>query len=133
MTRRLTSRESDALVFLIDSGIGAVGDPTDADRARWRGLVDRLRVSATCACGTCPSIDLALAAPANKPAPKVSSAGTTPDTAAAATSRRVVLEGFTPGAFLLLFIDDDVPTLLELAPIDDKVFDRFPPVADLSA
>ncbi|SDR90957.1 hypothetical protein SAMN04489752_0561 [Brevibacterium siliguriense] len=42
-------------------------------------------------------------------------------------SDRVVLHAGTPGAMLLLFIDDDTPSYLELAPIDDDLsFAEFP-------
>jgi len=34
-------------------------------------------------------------------------------------------------AFLLLFIEDDRPTYLELAPFGDESITEFPPVADV--
>ncbi|WP_172173197.1 hypothetical protein [Brevibacterium sp. CT2-23B] len=42
-------------------------------------------------------------------------------------SDRTVLTAGSPGAMLLLFIDDDYPSYLELAPIDeDQSFTDFP-------
>ena len=45
---------------------------------------------------------------------------------------RIVLSAHHSTASLLLFIDDDQLSYLELAPHDDEAWDQFPPVAELS-
>lgn len=44
-----------------------------------------------------------------------------------------MLEAGCPGALLLLFIDDDQLSYLELAPVADEVFAEFPPADTLRA
>ncbi len=84
---------------------------TDEDRARWLTQVPHTRAGRRCDCGTCPSIEL------------TDTAGATPDV----PNSRVVLEASTTGALLLLFIDDDHLSYLELAPLDDgTTFQQFP-------
>ncbi len=80
------------------------GLPTEADRARWLTMVDDLSVDKMCDCGTCPTIDLAYK-------------GTVVE--AEETDSRTVLEASAPDALMLLFIDDDIPSCLEIAPLDD--------------
>jgi hypothetical protein len=67
-------------------------------------MVDDLSVDKTCDCGTCPTIDLAYR-------------GTPID--AEETDSRTVLEASAPDAMVLLFIDDDIPSCLEVAPLGD--------------
>lgn len=43
-----------------------------------------------------------------------------------------MLSAHHPKASLLLFIDEDRLSYLELAPHGDEVWDHFPPVAELS-
>jgi hypothetical protein len=115
---QLTSREEAVLVALITRG-GSMDDDatvTDDDRARWLSRVPHTRAGRRCACGTCPSLELTDAAGAT---PKVHDS-------------RVVLEASTTGAMLLLFIDEDRLSYLELAPLDEgAAFQHFPDVQDL--
>lgn len=111
--RPLTSREQAALVALITRGVSADGDVvvTGEDRDRWLQQVPDTRAGDRCNCGTCPSIEL------------TDRSGTTPGE----WDRRVVLEAGAAGALLLLFVDDDRLSYLELAPLDDKAtFREFP-------
>ena len=111
--RPLTPREEAVLVALITRGEYMDNDATvsDEDRARWLRRVPHTRAGRRCDCGACPSIEL------------TDTARATPDM----RNSRVVLEGSTTGALLLLFIDDDRPSYLELAPLDDgTTFQQFP-------
>ncbi len=98
---------------------GACFDPDDrvddAARARWRAQLATTRAGRPCGCGTCPSIEL------------TDAAGVTPEM----TSSRMVLEAETDKAMLLLFIDDDQLSYLELAPTDEQTFAEFPDPADI--
>ncbi|MET2011529.1 hypothetical protein ABXJ56_08280 [Microbacterium chocolatum] len=117
MGRDLTERERAALTFLVDHAVPFAGDPPvpDDTRRRLRDQIPTTRAGARCSCGTCPSIELQDAA------------GVTP----VGGSRRVLTaEG--PGASLLLFIDDDRLSYLELAPHGDDVVAEFPPVEALT-
>jgi len=87
----------------------------EVDRARWRAQVGSTRAGRGCGCGSCPSIELTAAD------------GASPEM----TSSRVVLNAETDGAMLLLFIDDDQLSYLELAPTGDGSFDEFPAPADI--
>lgn len=114
--RPLADRERDLLVALIARGTEHGGDRVIAasDRERWAGQLAGLMVHGTCGCGTCPSI------------------GLTPDSGdRPTTARQTVLEASTSNAFLLLFIEDDRPTYLELAPFGDEPITEFPPLADV--
>lgn len=72
---------------------------TQADRERWLAASANLRVHDGCGCGLCPSIDF----------------GPIPDDA-----DRYVLEASTPESLVLLFIDDDKPSYLEIAPYGEE-------------
>lgn len=114
--RPLADRERDLLVALIARGTEHGGDRVIAasDRERWAGHLPGVMVHGTCGCGTCPSIDL------------------TPDSGDRPTpTRQTVLEASTSNVFLLLFIEDDRPTYLELAPFGDEPITEFPPLADV--
>lgn len=50
----------------------------------------------------------------------------------ASRGSRTVLEASTAEAFLLLFIDDERPTYLELAPFGGDPITEFPLVADVT-
>lgn len=109
--RPLTVRERETLVALAERGTPSDGAAVTAeDRRRWLAQVPSVRAGARCRCGTCPSIVL------------TDEAGTTPD-----GGDRVVLEASAAGALLLLFVDDDRFSYLELAPLDDDAsFAKFP-------
>ena len=106
------------LVALVRSGRGDGGGTTVSrdDRERWLAQVPATRAGRGCTCGTCPSIEL------------TDATGSTPGT----EGDRVVLSGSTSDAVLLLFIDDDRLSYLELAPLSDSVArHRFPHPADI--
>ena len=117
--RPLTSREQAVLVALITRGDHMDDDATvtDDDRSRWLRQVPHTRAGRRCDCGTCPSTEL------------TDTAGATPDM----RNSRVVLQASTPGVLLLLlFIDDDHLSYLELAPLDDgTTFQHFPDAQSL--
>lgn len=107
-------------MWMVDGAATSDPDDTDqgvvdADRARWRAQVGSTRAGRPCGCGSCPSIELTAAD------------GASPEM----TSSRVVLNAETDGAMLLLFIDDDQLSYLELAPTDDGSFGEFPAPADI--
>ncbi|WP_086475017.1 hypothetical protein [Plantibacter elymi (nom. nud.)] len=114
--RSLSARERDLMVALITRGTDHGADRAVAavDRERWAWQLAGVSVHGTCGCGSCPSIDL------------------TPDSGNRPTAtRQTVLEASTSNAFLLLFIEDDRPTYLELAPFGDEPITEFPLVADV--
>ena len=115
--RELTDRERDVLTIMVESAEPFAGDPapTFEERARWRSQLAGAHAGTPCGCGTCPSIEL------------TDENGITPS-----GGNRVVLEGATPGASLLLFIDGDRLSYLELAPHGDDVFTEFPLVSTVS-
>ncbi|WP_163187875.1 hypothetical protein [Cellulosimicrobium sp. SL-1] len=116
--RALTARERDVLVWMLGHGCrgeAVAPDRDAADRGRWLAQVDAVRVHGTCACGACPTIDLG---DDDGPVP--------------AQGPRVVLEAGTDRFLLLLFVDDDRLSCLELAPVGDEAFPAFPPVATLA-
>lgn len=122
MNRELDDRERELIVFLLENAEG-IDEPISAEqRATWLAQVPQLRVGGVCGCGTCPSIDLVTAE-----RPK---AAQTREEVEALESR-TVLDAGTDGAMVLLFIDDDWPSYLELAPTGDEVFSEFPAVADV--
>ena len=111
--RPLTPIERDLLIALIEEGadLSSGVEITAAERAAWLSQVAATFAGARCACGMCPSIEL------------VDADGRSPE----CDQRRVVLEASTDDAVLLLFIDDDRLSYLELAPIDpDATIDAFP-------
>lgn len=120
MIRDLTERERDVLAFMVDSAQTFAGDPPvlEEDRGRWRAQLVRAHAGRACGCGSCPSIEIE----------------TGPDTnVATATGHRIVLTAAHPDATLLLFVDDDRLSCLELAPHGDEAFAEFPLVDQLSA
>ncbi|ANP73512.1 hypothetical protein [Cryobacterium arcticum] len=120
MIRDLTERERDVLAFMVDKAQTFPGDPPalDEDRGRWRAQLGEARAGGSCGCGSCPSIEIE----------------TGPDTnVATATAHRIVLTTAHPDATLLLFVDDDRLSYLELAPHGDEAFVEFPLVDQLSA
>jgi hypothetical protein len=117
MSRELTEREREVLAFLLEHGATFADDQpvTIEQRSRWRARLADVRAGAPCGCGTCPSIVLEDAG------------GSVPD-----SGRRVVLSAGHPDASLLLFVDADRLSYLELAPHGDDVFAEFPPVTELT-
>ena len=117
MGRALTDREREVLAFMVENaGVFADDPPVSFEaRQRWLSQVSGARAGSPCGCGTCPSIAIE------------DEHGRTPD-----SGRRVVLSAGHPDASLLLFIDGDRLSYLELAPHGDDVFPEFPPVAALT-
>ncbi|MGO0578109.1 hypothetical protein [Ornithinimicrobium panacihumi] len=118
LPRELSADEMAVLRAMVDHArrLDSPTPVTDADRQRWRAQLPTARAGRRCGCGTCPSVDL------------------TDETGRVRQRERsrVVLSADAPGAMLLLFIDDDELSYLELAPIDeDGSFDAFPDVGDL--
>jgi hypothetical protein len=116
MGRELTDRERDMLAFMVENGTSCADDPpvSVAARQRWRAQAGAARAGSPCGCGTCPSITIE------------DEHGRTPE-----RGRRVVLSASHPDASLMLFIDGDRLSYLELAPHGDRPFPEFPPVADI--
>ena len=114
--RPLSVRERDLLVAMVARGTEDGVDRVIAasDRERWAGQLADISVHGTCGCGSCPSIDLV---PESDDRPS--------------TARQTVLEASTSTASLLLYIEGDRPTYLELAPWGDEPITEFPLVADV--
>ncbi len=118
MARALTMREHEVLRVMVSrAGDRTMPDPIDPDqRQYWLTQIPTTRAGRSCACGMCPTIDLE------------DESGHTPPAAAS----RIVLSASVPGALLLLFIDDNRLSSLELAPTDpDSRFAEFPPADSL--
>lgn len=121
MTRTLTEVEAAWVLALLEHGTTSPDGPhaSSQDRRRWREQLPHTRVGGHCGCGSCPSIEL------------VDVAGTAPEFA-----DRIVLEGSLTDladprgqpsqAIVLLFIDSDRLSHLELAPMDDVSVPAFP-------
>ena len=116
MARQLTEIERAVLVAMIRNGVGFEDQaPVQAmDWKRWLYQVPGVLAGPVCGCGTCPSIALE---DEHGPVP--------------ATGRRVVLTAATSDALLLLFIEDDRLSYLELAPTGERPVDSFPATAEL--
>lgn len=119
MARELTDRERGVLQSLI-----ARADDFDQDalpitteqRARWLADVPTTRAYERCGCGTCPSIVLGDAS------------GVSPS-----DGPRIVLSAYRGHETLLLFVDNDRLSYLEMFSSDvDSRFDDFPEVAELT-
>ncbi len=82
----------------------------DLHRARWRAQLMTTRAGRPCGCGSCPSIEL------------TDADGVSPEM----TRSRVVVDAQTDGAMVMLFIDDDQLSYLELAPTGECTFAEFP-------
>lgn len=118
VARALTARERAVLEAMISLAGDVDGSPDldTASRERWLARVPGMRAGRRCGCGQCPSIELEDAS------------GRTPSRAGS----RVVLSAGAAAALVLLFVDDDQPSYLELAPTDpDGRFDEFPAVESM--
>lgn len=116
MGRELTEVERAVLVAMIRHGVGFEDQsPVQAaQRKRWLHQVPTVLAGPTCGCGTCPSIELE---DEHGAIPTIGS--------------RVVLTAATRESLLLLFIDDDRLSYLELAPTGETPTDSFPGTAEL--
>lgn len=105
MARSLTASELQLLSAMITSAKAA--DPARFDDQQawfeWRqelhDTLDRVTVGELCDCGKCPSVQLLID---GQEVP----AGTS----------QVILEAFISEGIVMLFIDDDLPSYLEIAP-----------------
>lgn len=103
----------------------------DEQRQLWEDNLGEVVVTNECGCGTCPSIGMRPRSRADDESRD--DVGGASDREAGDRGERIVLDAGAPGAMLLLFIDDDSPSYLELAPIeDDGVFVDFPQAADIA-
>src|SRR6218665_3323619 len=118
MLRTLTEREREVLAAMITHAKAHEEDVTAERRRQWLAEVPGTRVSSVCTCGTCPSIEL------------VDLDGHAPDTESERTILSAGLLGAT--ALVMLFIDGDQPSYLELPPFPEHEFAEFPPASELS-
>jgi hypothetical protein len=156
MARPLSARERSVALFLIRH---AAASPSEADYAKftpeqreawdpptpiaaerrrlWEDRLGEVVVTSICDCGTCPSIGMRPRLRADRPnlhGTHAKDESRDDRGGNADWSDRVVLTADTPGAMLLLFIDNDCPSYLELAPIhDDLSFAEFPEPASIKA
>jgi hypothetical protein len=113
MGRALSAREREVLEAMVRFAPDFSGQHSvdEVSRQHWLAQVAGTRAGRRCECGDCPSIELEDAQ------------GSTPSF----THSRIVLSASAPDALVLLFIDDDQLSYLELAPIDpDDQVDEFP-------
>jgi hypothetical protein len=145
MVRPLSAREHSVALFMIRN---ATTSPDEADYAAftpeqrerwdppvpiaderrhlWEGSLGEVLVTNRCDCGTCPSIGM-------RPAERVDDEARNDQGGDGDWSDRVVLHAGAPGAQLMLFIDDDSPSYLELAPIEDDLSSaEFPAPASIT-
>ena len=115
--RALTARERDVLDALVRRGTADADVHVSVqDRERWAAQIDGTWAGEACGCGQCPSIVL------------TDDAGVTPT----GDETNVVLSAETEGAILLLFVDDDMLSYLELAPFEGERFAEFPDLARIT-
>ncbi|WP_231443990.1 hypothetical protein [Brevibacterium zhoupengii] len=93
---------------------------TPAQRVTWESNLAEVVVTNPCDCGSCPSIGM-------RPVTRVDDESRDDTGGQGDFANRVILDATVDGCMLLLFIDDDSPSYLELAPTDDEVFTEFPP------
>ena len=116
MSRNLTDREREVLTFMVDHALPvAEKRPVRASvRERWRRSIPTIVAGPTCECGGCPSIDLV------DGCSRTSQGG-----------RNIVLSASSQKASVLLFIEHDRLSYLELAPHEDDIIGQFPPISEL--
>lgn len=116
-TRALTPREREAIIAVLERGTNIRKlSITTADRVRWLSQVPHTLAGRLCGCGICPSIEL------------TDAEGHTPAT----VDGRVVLQAEAPGAVLMLFVDEDRLSYLELAPLAGDSITVFPAFTDIT-
>ena len=90
-------------------------------RIAWEANLDAVVVTNPCDCGSCPSIGM-------RPLARVDDESSDDAGGLGDFESRFILDAGVDGCMLLLFIGDDSPSYLELAPSDEhKVFSEFPP------
>ena len=112
MARSLTESEQQLISAMITSAKAADPSRFEAQEVwyQWRqellGTLDRITVGASCECSKCPSVQLLLDG-------QVVPAG----------ASQIILQAFISEGIVMLFIDDDVPSYLEIAPNPDVELD----------
>lgn len=112
MARSLTKSERQLISAMITSAKAANPEHFEDQHAwyQWRqdllGTLDRLSVGELCDCGKCPSVQL-LVDDREVPPGRV----------------QVILEAFIAEGIVMLFIDDNLPSYLEIAPNPDVELD----------
>ncbi|WP_436327063.1 hypothetical protein [Brevibacterium sp. FAM 27836] len=145
MARPLTAREHSVALFIIRC---ATTSPDESDyanftsqqrdawdppvpitaeqRRTWENSLGEVLVTSECGCGICPSIGM-------RPRHRTDDDKRNDQGGDGDWSDRIVLTAGVSGAMLLLFIDDDIPSYLELAPTDDELsFAEFPEPESIS-
>lgn len=108
MSSTLSTKEHDLIAAMSAHAAPLKGSKSavvDAERQLWLAALEHLRKGEQCGCGTCPSFKLELGA---EPVP-------------APGRRRHILGAGTATARILLFIDDGIPSELEIAPGVDPI------------
>ena len=93
---------------------------TAQQRLTWEAHLAEVVVTNPCDCGTCPSIGL-------RPVHRVDDESRDDTGGEGDFANRIILDASLEGCMLLLFIDDDSPSYLELAPGAEEKFSKFPP------
>ncbi|GAA1859180.1 hypothetical protein [Brevibacterium marinum] len=94
---------------------------TPQQRLTWEAHLAEAVVTNPCDCGRCPSIGM-------KPMTRVDDVDRDDTGGVGDYSSRIILDATVEECMLLLFIDDDSPSYLELAPTDvEHVYSEFPP------
>jgi len=112
MARSLTTAERNLISAMITSAKAADPDHFGTTRQwqQWRKKlltqIDRLSVGKLCDCGKCPSFELLV-----------------DEQQVPASATPVILEAFISEGIVMLFVDDDKPSYLEIAPNLDVKLD----------
>lgn len=108
MARSLTKSEHQLISAMITSAKAADPSRFEAQEVwyQWRqellGTLDRITVGSPCECSKCPSVQLLI-----------------DGQAVPAGTAQVILQAFISEGIVMLFIDDDLPSYLEIAPNPD--------------
>lgn len=112
MARSLTKSEHQLISAMITSAKAADPSRFEAQEVwyQWRqellGTLDRITVGSPCQCSKCPSVQLLI-----------------DGQAVPAGTAQVILQAFISEGIVMLFIDDDIPSYLEIAPNPDVELD----------
>ncbi|WP_193071035.1 hypothetical protein [Brevibacterium sp. FME37] len=93
---------------------------TPQQRSVWESNLAEVVVTNPCDCGHCPSIGM-------RPVLRVDDENRDDAGGLGDYVERIILDATVDGCMLLLFVDDDSPSYLELAPADDEIYTEFPP------
>ena len=116
MVRPLGEEQYTLVDAMIRHATGLEGEEfSPSVRAQWASYLPRLAYGGRCECGQCPSFSLTL------------EGALVPESA-----DRVMLSASSSQALVMLFIDDGVPSYLEVAPMSDDVVEELPSVEQLT-